>query len=533
MARFLALDWDQQQLTLVSATVKGGVVRVQKAVSFPETRCPNPAEAEALGKHLRERLAEAGIGAAPVLACIGRDRLILKDIRHPAVPLHEEPAVVRFQVVKELNDSPDEVVIDYAPTPGGGNGERRALALVIRRELLEAYQKMCKAAGLKLAVLTPRPFGAVACLNRIAGTTVRTPAPEPPDAAVAVVTVGTPWTEFSVIRGETLLFARSLTTGPQLANEIRRSVAVHGGQNPQQPVRTVYVAGTSEQANLRDQLHQLLGLPVYPFDPFDGADGPGVPADHRGDFAGAVGLLQAHGARKALPINFAKPKQPKPPRDPNRRRLVMVAALGAILLLAGLGYCVADVAARNNKLTKLMAQKADLELQLARYDDDGKRLKAMEDWNSGEINWLDEYYDLTDRFPDITKIHLTQLMAVPRTRSGKEKQTSKMTLKGVTTLDIRAVNELERKLAQDGQDGRYKVDPRQMAPNTGSDRIRFRQQFTIALEMEKVPPGKYRRLLPAAPEKSGNRQRPTILGGRRPTRGGGPDFSGFIGGDVP
>ena len=44
------------------------------------------ADAAAAGERLKERLKEAKIPPAPVLACLGRDRIIVKDIRYPAVP---------------------------------------------------------------------------------------------------------------------------------------------------------------------------------------------------------------------------------------------------------------------------------------------------------------------------------------------------------------------------------------------------------------------------------------------------------------
>src|SRR5262249_20066023 len=141
---------------------------------------------------------EAGVAAAPLLVAVGRDKLVVKEVRYPAVPPHEEPGVVRFQAVKELADA-DEVVIDYqaaeAPEP---TGERTALARALKRSHLAARQAVARAAGLKLAGVTPRAFGTVACLRRTAD-----PAPEP-GTAFAVLTVGAAGGEFVVARSDAL-----------------------------------------------------------------------------------------------------------------------------------------------------------------------------------------------------------------------------------------------------------------------------------------------------------------------------------------
>ncbi|MBY0231670.1 MAG: hypothetical protein K2W96_20485, partial [Gemmataceae bacterium] len=189
MTRLIAIDWDQGQGHLVSATIRGGNVEVQKALSWTEE--PNgPAAPEQLGQKLRERMKEAGIAPAPVLACVGREHVVVKEVRFPTVPDPEEPAVVRFQTIKELADAPDDVVIDYYARALPGDSEKRATALVVRKKHLESLVKACAGAGLKLAGACPRMLGVSASLRKVMGTTVVTPAPVPADGAVCVVLTG-------------------------------------------------------------------------------------------------------------------------------------------------------------------------------------------------------------------------------------------------------------------------------------------------------------------------------------------------------
>lgn len=519
MARFLALDWDHQQLLVVAATIIGGSVRIQKAVAWQEQQSPNFIEAEAQGRLLKERLKSARIAPAPVLACIGRDRVILKEVRYPAVPAHEEPAIVRFQAAKELTDPAEEVVIDYAPIgEPGALGDRRAQVMAVRREMLTAYQILCKSAGLKLAALTPRPYAAAVCLKRLVGTTVLMPPPEPPDAAVALLTATERWAEFSIMRGESLLLARSLAAGPGLAGEVRRNLMVHAGQSPQFPVKAAYVAGSAEQGALRQRLQELLSLPVHFFDPFAGAEGPHLPASNRGVFAGAVGLLHAQTERRALPINFAKPKEPKPPRDPNKKRLAIAAAAAAVLLVGAAGFCYTKLAEKDREFATLFLEKGNLDRELVQLEEDAKRIKALDDVRQTSVVLLDEFYDLTDRFPEPNNIRLVQFLADPiqRTAKDKDKHVARITLKGLTTDDYKDVTTLISRLVEDGH---YRVDPKQLQRNqSGLERFRFGTQFTTKVDVEKQPPSGFTRRLTAAPPEETDRRRGP---GRRGAPGGG------------
>ncbi len=136
MPRFLAIDWEQQQLHVVQGTTGRGGVCIEQALTWA---IPEPLTAiggEAIGKKLRDALKEANVQAAPILACVGREKVILKELRFPAVPANEEPAIVRFQAAKELTESPEDSIIDYTRMGNEtGSEERHALAVVIRKEV--------------------------------------------------------------------------------------------------------------------------------------------------------------------------------------------------------------------------------------------------------------------------------------------------------------------------------------------------------------------------------------------------------------
>jgi Tfp pilus assembly PilM family ATPase len=488
LARFLALDWDQNQLHVVQAEVRGSTVRVQRASLWHQEGTPNPAQAEEMGKKLRERLKEAGMSSAPVLACVGRDRLIVKEIRIPPVPEAEEPSVVRFQAIKELTDAPDDVILDYTINmlPSTSlSGDRKAVALVVRKELLDTYQTVCQAAGLKLAALTPRVIGTAACLRQVMGTTVVTPAPDPADGTIAIVVVGDRAAEICVVRGSTFLLARSIPVAANLAGEVRRNLAVHAGQAPQHPVRAVYVTGKGS-GELRERLSELTDIPVHTFDPFAGSELPELPAGQRGTFAGAVGLLHAKAAGE-LPINFVAPRQPRPPQNPNygRIRFALVAGITLVIGLFVLGRVLH--ASWKDELDSLKANHQEIETRLKAVRANSALLKQIDDWDT--LVLLDELHDLAARIPSVNALRITsfQADALPRNNPKmKSRFVARATING-KLLDRReprkAFNEFVETFSKESY---YSVDSYVVnADNT----------FTLVVSIERRAPGDYKRTI--------------------------------------
>jgi hypothetical protein len=485
MARYLALDWDNGQLIVLAADVGKGGVALERVWAWPEALPPGPTNAEAIGQRLKDQMAEPKIPAAPLLVAVGRDRLVLKEIRFPAVPLHEEPAIVRFQAVKELTDS-DDVVIDYQASDAEA-GERKALAVALKKSQMAAYQTLAKSAGLKLAGVTPRSLGAAASLQRLAN-----PAPEA-GAAVAVLNVGGQGGEFAVARGTLLSLTRAVA-GPALASdaallaEVRRNLAVYAGQSSLHPVRALYVAENPGGLGVADRLRDTLAIPVYRYDPLAGQIPPsGVPS---GAFAGAAGLFQFVGRGRELPINFVKPREPRAPADPNKRMLAWVGGIAAALMLLLFGAGWMRLSAKGRELEQLSKAKDDLERELVSLDQDDRRFKAVKDWRDSEVVWLDELYDVTASVQNIDNLRVTNFNANPtstNTAVGAAKTNNKyaarVEVKGMMTGDGKPLRALTNELAIDGY---HRVEAPSVGQNqSGGNRRQFPQQWSTKFDVEK------------------------------------------------
>jgi hypothetical protein len=167
------------------------------------------------------------------------------------------------------------------------------------------------------------------------GTSVLTPAPEPADAAVAVLSVGEKTAEFCVSRGGYLMLARVLTPGPNLAGEVRAtSPSTPDRRRAVRPPSTRRRRGNRAAPEARRRARH----PVYPLDPFALVERPDLPTAGRGGCTAAIGLLHARADRAGLPINFVRVKQVVAARDPKQRLYKLLAALAAAVVIAAVVY---------------------------------------------------------------------------------------------------------------------------------------------------------------------------------------------------
>lgn len=505
MARFLALDGDAPLIQVLSANVKGDSVRLEQTLAV-ESGPVNAANASTIGAALRDQLRDAGISPAPLLVTVGRDRVVLKELRIPAVAEHEEPAIVRFQALKEFADGGEEMVLDYAPLgPVEANG-RRVQVMSVRKDVLLAYRKLAEAAGLKLVAVTPRPFALLAGQS-LAVRTGQVPDVEPSGAPVAVLVRGSKWGEFLIVRDGTLSLTRSIA-GPALSSdtallgELRRNLALYANQNPDQPVRALYLAEADTPGGLRERLQDSLAIPVHAYEPAIGVIGPDGPP---GTLAGLAGLLALRGQRDPG-INFVQPREPKPPRDPNKVLLGWGGAILALVTVVCFGIAFFRVQMRSSQVSALKQEATQAKNTVRDFEQDFNKVKALDEWAGTDVNWLDELYELTARMKDTNNVRLTQLVITPNEsqsnarvgtpRNGKEqpKEVATITIRGQATENNAP---LDRFMLELGRDSFYRVSPKTVKPARSRDG--FRQEFSTKVEVRKRPPDAYTMTLNASP----------------------------------
>jgi Tfp pilus assembly PilM family ATPase len=432
LARYLGIDWDHDRLYVVSVSAGRGPAQVEKAVVWQEPHTLEPGQAEAAGKRLRERLKSARFTPAPVVASLGRERVIFKEIRFPEVPAGQEPAVVRFQATKELTEPAARVVIDYTRSPlAGAVGECRAIVSAARVEWLKTMQALCKGAGLKLVALTPRPFGIAASIQYPpAGAT---PAPLAGTTVAALVVSGS-WAEFTIVRDGAVLFARPLAVSDGLLGDVRRNLALFAGQAQAAPGRNVvqalYFAGDGEYGALAERLQELLAIPVLPLEPF----APGQQSDvaaNRAGFAGVVGLASFWG-RQQLPLNFVAPKEPKKEVETGKRKVLLWIGGAAAMLMFGYVLCQFALGMRTDEVAGRQMELNKRKATLQQLEPDSKKLAQLKTWSNSDLPIVDEVHWLANSFPRAVGFKVTKVSLAPIPNPDPAKRfTMQMTIKGV------------------------------------------------------------------------------------------------------
>lgn len=480
MIRKVYIDWDNGRLSVLGLTARKGLAGC-KVLTIETEGSPNPVMAEEQAEQLKAFLKDFAAAGARLVVSLPRDRLIARQLTIPRVGPAEEPGMVRFQVMRDLNESPDEVKLDYETADLPGAADRRVLALLLRIELFNTWKTIATGSQLKLGGLNPRLAGLVGLMSDLG----------PVDEPVAVVAVGGAWSELVVLLNGKPLFSRSLNPASGLVQEIRRSLSLYGSQNPETAPKSLFLLAPPKWDQDAD-LASATKLPLQRILPFDGVlDAPNLPTNS-GEYVAALGVLSGlarveEKGQKNRP-DFLNPKQPPPPSQMEQQRVAIYAFVGFLAFLV-VGWFLWGVKSRTmDELDTLTRRRDSLKKEFEDSKVSAKRYQALGAWD--DVVWLDEIYDISHRIPNTKDLQLTEISASPRRNPEKETDfRSHLTIKGTLPGGPEKREALKSLLDELRKDGVYKIEKEEQK---GSD-------FTLEIDVKRRPPNDYnRKLVPAA-----------------------------------
>lgn len=482
--RLLSIDWDSAAVRMVYAGLGRGRMRVIKAlaVAWPkELDRDNP---RAMGEFLRRVIGQQRLHASRALINIPRDQAVLHTLTLPPTPAEDLPALVHFQIVKELPYAQSEAVVDFAGT--GQETEAQSndvLVAAVRNEVLQQYLGVCRHAGLKVERVGLRPYSNLVAVTRTLGQDL--------GGQVLFVDVGPSLTEIDLIADGHLAFSRAASvsitplippgaapssepldsarqeTLNQVLVEVTRSVEAYRAAKPGATFNRVIVAGsTGLEEHLAEALTSRFHAPARFYNPAATLQLP----DERGasmvSFSAALGLALGQSEGGLLHFDFLHPKQAE---KPAARRAKLIPRVAAVVALFGLAAAVAYgqyYLSKRDDLKDLQGAIARLKAEVGKAEELQEMVDAAQGWQQEEIIFLDELLAVTEAFPPTTDAYLAGYRASERP---------------IISMQVRAIsnqpgNDLARRLNETGW---YDATPGKVTEGSSPQRFNFFSDIRI------------------------------------------------------
>lgn len=454
-----AIDVDGQVLRVVQTLHRGGTTKVTRFAAAP-LDLPEDVDVDdpvVVGTAIAKALRNLGLKPGKVVMGVPRAKVVLRTLSlPPAGSRGELAAMVHFQLGKDLPFRLDEAVVDFkvhgpvaavqADPKSDKPGERKAdaapsdtkLAVLVaaaRHDVVEFYQKMAQAAGVKLTALGLRSYANARCVEACEVTER--------DENVALISLRPDEVIIDVMVDQSLVFSRVASVkhptnppeseaGPALdatapleavegseeqadfaqavTIEVVRSLHSYEGIVQAGRIHRVVVAGgTGQELAVVAALEKRLNRPCIVLDP---AAALSLPESKRAHATGALvafGLGLGVNDPEGLPFDFLNPKRPAPPRNWRRIKMVVAAVLTALVLVSAIGirsYLIRERTARKAQLASLVAAESK---NLPLYRKLRLQARVVDDWLKEDHRWLDHYAYLSTVLPPTEEIYATSL----------------------------------------------------------------------------------------------------------------------------
>lgn len=444
--KHLTLDWDARTIRVVAARTRGPAVEILKAASIPIPPDFRAAEAPAFGRFLRDVLDQAGISFRHAVIAVPRDKVVLNTLSLPPTSDDDLPALVQFQMAKELPFAPGEATLDFAVRDADPAKPRDILVAAARNDLLKYYQDVADEAGLSLDRLGLRPEANLLAFS--AG------APDVATGHTLLVDIGPDLTEIDILSDGRLTFSRAasvrlpnelidhaagtarlddsriLTQGvvdlaapdnsfvqeaiDLLQLEVTRSVeAFRATAVGVRFDRAIIAGATGVETAFAEVLSQRLSIPVELYNPGRALDLTQARARELRGFSAAIGLAMGHARTPLERIDFLEYKRPVSRRTRTMQRVRV--AVAAVLILAVLAWKLVDnaLAEPRKELAGLKSAMVTLSKKKSDLSTLERQVVEMEKWIDSNRILLDDLVTLSNTFPSNKEIYAQYIQIAP------------------------------------------------------------------------------------------------------------------------
>jgi Tfp pilus assembly protein PilN len=307
------------EVRVLQAARRGDAPAVQRWASVEA-----PADEDGRARAAVQALERAGIRERRVLVCLPARAVVLRRVELPPAEAEQLPQLVAFEAQRHLSLPVDQLATGFCELPkrSGASGCEVLLA-VTRRAELARLERSLLAVGIRVEGYAASPL-AVADAWLDAATPGRgvtswlLVAPEE-DGLVA-----------QAVCGELPVFTRFLPrNGESWKGDLRRSLAAHALQSPEEAVQEVFLAGDVDASGLS----AAWAVPVREI---GNSTVPGS-GELTADWAALVGAARQSLGTGHYPLRLEPQGKPEAARTQGRSRALagMVAALAVAVALGG------------------------------------------------------------------------------------------------------------------------------------------------------------------------------------------------------
>lgn len=480
MTDMLVVAWDRRRIAAIQTTGQGpSSVTASWSGDWPESAQPTNHPAAA-GAWLKEQWTAAGLTAKAVWVVLPREEVILRHLELPEAPDDDLPDMVRFQAASRSSVPLDQTALDFIPLGRfPGRVGRDVLAGTIPKPLLDGVQQTFTAAERELTGVS---FSSQALgewgeqHDRVHAGTL--PGHEADSTLVLSWDGGR--VDLAIVCGRELTFAHAARITPPegtdptatILAEVSRTLVAGQRLRPGLRIDHGWVVG--EHAGLAKALAERYECSFTAVDPLGTlATSPRVKALAK-DPATAALLLGVRVTPVTPTVNFLKPRQRPPKRDPRKQQyaIAAAAALGLGFLLIGGGLW------RLNRLDQLIAQAYNTKTELETRVNGGQPVvtaaTVLGDWALRDVPQLTLLAELEALFPgELERPYLGDYkyaIGVGETRA---------TISGTAIAKAREdIVDMQEELSADGD---FKVLPKEVKSTSNDDKYPFSTQLSLVM----------------------------------------------------